>query len=93
MKLGKLLLLAATVLIINPRVNFDGTFSTPRSVVSCSTGWSFHWGKVLGRNDLLGIYSLDTAAQVISLSVNRPSKASRPVAYQIARDLILESCK
>ena len=93
MKISNLFLLVVSAVLLNPRVNFENKSLRPRSVVSCSTGWSLQWGK-----GLIGIYSLDSAAQLMS---NRPTsvessiskqKASRPIGYQLARDRILQAC-
>ena len=94
MKIGNLLLLVLVGLVLNPRVNLVKGEKTPRSVVSCSTGWSLYWGE-----GLVGIYSLDTAAQMLSSSgggssrAGRANKTSRSKSYQLARDNILQNCK
>ena len=57
MKLSNFFLLIIAILILNPRIDWESLKTRPKSIVSCSTGWSLQFGK-----GLLGLYSLETAS-------------------------------
>ena len=85
-----LILFVFAGLALNPRIAIDS--GKPDHVISCSTGWSLRWGK-----GLIGVYSLDSAAQLMSSSNSEKTGGSkggsRPIDYQVARDNILRACK
>ncbi len=93
MRISNLLLLVVTVVVLNPRINFESRSLKPQFIISCSTGWSLQWGE-----GLVGIYSLDSAAQLMSTrpivvenSLNKDN-FSRRRGYQLARDQLLKGC-
>ena len=55
-----LFLIIATGMILNPRIVFDA--NKPDHILSCSTGWSFHWEGLLNEKGLFGIYSPESIA-------------------------------
>ena len=57
MKLSNFFLLIIAILILNPRIDWESLKTRPKTIVSCSTGWSLQFGK-----GLLGVYSLETAS-------------------------------
>ena len=69
-----LLLVVASLLALNPRVIFVTTGARPpQGVISCSTGISIQWGKLLPEQltgmrgvGLLGIYTADSAAEAVT---------------------------
>ena len=99
MKMRSLLLVIFAAVLINPRVNSSGGLDRTNYLVSCSTGWTLHFGKTLGGKSLYGAYSLDSASHILSRDssglgyMKRSTNSERVKSYQSARDSILEVCK
>ena len=94
MKLANLVLIILGVLFLNPRIDLQGLKIRPKSIVSCSTGWSIQFGK-----GLIGIYSLETASKLRSSSFmveynnNKNLGKYNSLNYQSAKASIMQPCK
>ena len=94
MKFINLVLLTLGVLVLNPRIDFEALKLRPKSIISCSTGWSFQWGK-----GLIGFYSLETASEIRSSSFfykyNQGNDLGKlkSLNYKRAKESIMRPCR
>jgi hypothetical protein len=84
-----LLILAASILALNPRVAIDS--SRPLYAISCSTGISIHWRKLFG-GGLFGIYSLDSAVGVAAAALG-PGLLGNSENESIVKNILLKPCR
>ena len=94
MKFTNIFILIAGLLFLNPRLDFQGLKSSPKYIVSCSTGWSLQWG-----NGLLGIYSLEASAERRISSIQhlynskKHLRSERLSNIQKLKERIMSPCK
>ena len=82
-------IIVGLILSLNPRVANDS--GRPLYAISCSTGFSIQWAKLLG-GELFGIYSLDS---LVSLSATwlDPGLLSNPERESIVKSILLKPCR
>tara|TARA_Y100001968_G_C19422514_1_gene752555 strand:+ start:1104 stop:1388 length:285 start_codon:yes stop_codon:yes gene_type:complete len=94
MKFTKIVLLVLGFVLLNPRIDLKALNIWPKSVISCSTGWSFQIGK-----GMFGIYSLDTAAKLRSSNFLKIYNSTRKLGgfrsldYHEAKESIMQPCQ
>jgi len=78
------------VAVLNPRIAFDS--GRPIYAISCSTGISIHWAKLLSGSDgLFGVYSLDGAARTVAAD-QLSSPISTLELTAMAKSMFLKPC-
>ena len=90
----QLIPLAAVVVAVaalNPRIAFDA--GRPLYAISCSTGISIHWAKLLsGSGGLFGVYSLDGAARTAAAD-QLSSPISTLEMTAMAKSMLMKPCR
>ncbi|MFL0737963.1 MAG: methanol dehydrogenase [Prochlorococcus sp.] len=89
-----ILILIATIatvfFVLNPRMVFD--HGRPIYLVSCRMEWSAHWLGAFGKGGLLGVYSLDSAAQAV-VSSTPVEYVSKDEQMTIAMSTVMKPCR
>ena len=82
---------------IKPKVILDDKYRyIPVQIISCSTGWSIHWGKLIRGKGLLGIHGIKSAAEATRKSTSDLMEdfpgISKNHAEEISKELIMKVC-
>ncbi len=94
MKFINFLLMLIGILLLNPRIDFQGLTYAPKYIISCSTGWSLQWGK-----GFIGLYSLE-AASILGINSSRYSinkykanKRTNSFAKENTKNRLMSPCR
>ena len=87
MKISTLLAITIGVLVINPRIDFQGIESFPKYIISCSTGWSMQWGK-----GFIGLFSLDSASRLTGNDIDK-SKGMKSLSNKTRLEILIRTCR
>jgi hypothetical protein len=82
--------IATVFFVLNPRIIVD--HGRPIYLVSCRMEWSAHWLGAFGKGGLLGVYSLDSAAQAV-VSSTPVEYVSKDEQMTIAMSTVMKPCR